>query len=107
MRNDIVDLISDLVAIESVNPSLVPGGAGERRIAAFVTDWAGAAGLEATTHHATDGRPSVVVRAPGSGGGRTLLLCAHLDTVSTEGAGIVPQVDGAARFSGPTAVPRT
>ena len=59
-----------------------------------MTDWAGAAGLEATTVEATDGRPSVVVRAPGSGGGRTLLLCAHLDTVSTEGAGIVPQVDG-------------
>jgi len=94
MRNDIVDLISDLVAIESVNPSLVPGGAGEGKIAAFVTDWAGAAGLEATTHHTTDGRPSVVVRAPGSGGGRALLLCAHLDTVSAEGAGIVPQVDG-------------
>ena len=36
MRNDIVDLISDLVAIDSVNPSLVPGGAGEREIAAFV-----------------------------------------------------------------------
>ena len=34
---------------------------------------------------ATPGRPSVVVRARGTGGGRTLLLCAHTDTVGVEG----------------------
>ena len=33
----------------------------------------------------TPGRPSVIVRAPGSGGGRTLLLCGHIDTVGVEG----------------------
>jgi acetylornithine deacetylase/succinyl-diaminopimelate desuccinylase-like protein len=36
------------------------------------------------------------VRAPGSGGGRTLLLCGHLDTVSVDGMTDphVPRVDG-------------
>ena len=33
---DVAGLLSDLVAIDSVNPSLVPGGAGEGEIAAFV-----------------------------------------------------------------------
>lgn len=44
----------------------------------------------------TPGRPSVVVRAPGTGGGRTLLLCGHIDTVGVEGmdAAHSPRVDG-------------
>jgi len=68
-----------------VNPSLVPGGAGEGPIADFVETWAREAGLEAERLEETPGRPSVLVRARGSGGGRALLLCAHLDTVGVEG----------------------
>jgi acetylornithine deacetylase len=85
MNADTADLIAQLVAIDSVNPSLVPGGAGEREIAAFVTAWARDAGLEAEVLEATPGRPSVVVRARGTGDGRTLLLCGHYDTVTVEG----------------------
>ena len=40
MQSGIVELLPKLVAIDSVNPSLVPGGAGEREIAAFVAAWA-------------------------------------------------------------------
>jgi acetylornithine deacetylase len=95
MPNDIPELLAQLVAIESVNPSLVPGGAGEREVAAFVAAWARDAGLEADVLEATPGRPSVVVRAPGAGGGRRLLLCGHLDTVTFEGmADPRPRVDG-------------
>ena len=85
MRDDLIDLTSRLVAIDSVNPSLVPGGAGEGEVAAFVVGWARAAGLEADVLEGTSGRPSVIVRARGSGGGRTLLLCGHIDTVTVEG----------------------
>src|SRR5438034_801310 len=85
MHSDVTDLLGDLVAIDSVNPSLVEGGAGEGRIAGFIADWARAAGLEATLLEGTPGRPSVIVRARGSGGGRTLLLCGHIDTVNVEG----------------------
>jgi acetylornithine deacetylase len=96
MRDDLIELTSRLVEIDSVNPSLVPGGAGEREIAAFVAGWARAAGLDAEVLEATRGRPSVVVRARGLGGGRTLLLCGHLDTVTVEGmdAPHSPRLDG-------------
>ena len=89
-------LLRELVAIDSVNPSLVPGGAGEREIAAFIAGWALAAGLQADVLEDTPGRPSVVVRAPGSGGGRTLLLCGHVDTVGVEGmdAPHDPRIEG-------------
>src|SRR5919201_119723 len=81
MRDDLIDLLSKLVSIDSVNPSLVPGGAGEAEIAAFIADWARAADLEAELLEETPGRPSVLVRARGKGGGKTLLLCGHIDTI--------------------------
>src|SRR5215208_4695481 len=95
MPNDTIELLSQLVAIDSVNPSLVPGGAGEREAAAFVTAWAEDAGLSAEVLEATPGRPSVVVRARGAGGGRSLMLCGHLDTVTREGMhDASPRLDG-------------
>jgi len=96
VRDDIAQLTSRLVAIDSVNPTLVPGGAGETEIARFISDWARKAGLETDIVEGTAGRPSVIVRAPGTGGGRTLLLCGHTDTVNVEGMvdPHVPRVDG-------------
>jgi len=85
LRADLVELTSRLVAIDSINPSLVRGGAGESEAAAFVVAWARDAGLDATLLEATPSRPSALVHARGGGGSRTLLLCAHLDTVGVEG----------------------
>src|SRR4051812_33010783 len=82
---DVGELTARLVAIDSVNPSLVSGGAGEEEIAAFIAGWAADAGLEATVLEETHGRPSVIVRARGGDHGRTLLLCGHVDTVGVEG----------------------
>ena len=96
MQSEIIRLTSQLVAIDSVNPSLVAGGAGEVAISRFLRDWAQTAGLEVDVLEATLGRPSVVIRARGSGGGRTLMLCAHTDTVSVAGmtGAHEPRVDG-------------
>jgi acetylornithine deacetylase len=78
-------LTGQLVAIDSTNPDLGPGGAGEREIAAFVASWLRTAGLEVDVHDAAPGRPNVVALARGTGGRRSLLLNAHLDTVGVAG----------------------
>src|SRR5215212_912882 len=83
MRSE--ELVAALVAIDSVNPDLVPGGAGEAEIAEFVAGWLREAGLEVELHDATPERPSVVAVARGSGGGASLMLNAHMDTVGVEG----------------------
>ena len=79
------DLLAELVAIDSVNPALVPGGAGEAEIAAFVAAWLTEHGLEVTVDGPPAGRPSVVGVARGTGGGASLMLNAHLDTVNVDG----------------------
>ena len=80
----LVDLAAQLVAIDSVNPELIAGAAGERQIADFVSTWCEHAGLDVELA-GTPIRPSVIAIARGSGGGRSLLLNAHLDTVGVAG----------------------
>jgi len=85
LDQQVADLLGQLVAIDSVNPSLVPGAAGERAVAAHVRDWAARSGLRVEVLQATPRRPSVVVRGGRAAGGRVLMLCAHLDTVGFGG----------------------
>jgi len=80
-----IDLLTQLVQIDSVNPSLVSDGSGEGEIASFVHSVLCDAGVEATLEQVLPGRPNVIGRMPGTGEGSTLLLNAHLDTVSVAG----------------------
>jgi len=79
------DLLADLVAIDSVNPRLVPGGAGEAEIARFVAGWLEQRDLEVEVSDAEPGRPNVIARARGRGDGHTLLLNAHMDVAGVDG----------------------
>ena len=81
MSESLPELLADLVRVDSVNPALVPGGAGETQLAEFVLAWLGRHGIAAELDLAAPGRPSVIARVPGRGAGRSLLLNAHLDTV--------------------------
>lgn len=81
--DDLAELTAQLVGIDSVNPGLVPSGNGEREIALFVADWCDRHGLEVDV--VGNDRPSVIATQRGSGGGRSLMLNAHLDTVGVEG----------------------
>ena len=94
-------LLEQLVSIDSVNPSLVPGGAGETNIAQFIQHWLSARGFETHWLENTPGRPSVVGIAKGSGGGRSLMLNGHIDTVTLEGnpEGITPRIENGKMYA--------
>ena len=94
-------LLDQLVSIDSVNPSLVPGGAGETNIAQFIQHWLSARGFETHWLENTPGRPSVVGIAKGSGGGRSLMLNGHIDTVTLEGnpEGITPRIENGKMYA--------
>lgn len=94
--SDVAELAAQLVAIESINPDVVPGGSGEAAVARFVADWCERAGLETTLSETAPGRPNVVAVARGSGGGRSLILNAHMDTVGVAGMTdpFVPRLEG-------------
>ncbi|HLH51389.1 MAG TPA: ArgE/DapE family deacylase, partial [Roseiarcus sp.] len=83
--SEAVDLLASLVAINSVNPDLVPGAAGEGRIADFCAAWLGARGFEVHRLETRPGRPSIVGIACGAGGGRSLMFNGHYDTVTLAG----------------------
>ena len=84
--NDPEFLLARLVSIDSVNPSLVPGARGEAQIGDFVAEWMRGQGLEVHRQEtAAPGRTNVIAVARGSGGGRSLMLNAHMDTVGVAG----------------------
>ena len=82
---DPVALAARLVAIDSTNPDLVPGGAGEAEIADWCAQWLAARGFEVHRLEERAGRPSIVGIKRGTGGGGSLMLNAHLDTVGVDG----------------------
>jgi acetylornithine deacetylase len=89
-RAQVLDVLSDLVRIPSVNPAIAPEEAhGETEVASFVRDWLGTRGIDARLEEAAPGRPNAVAPV-GSGDGPTLVFCAHLDTVGTAGMTIPP-----------------
>ena len=88
-------LLEQLVAIESVNPTLVPGGAGEAEIGRFVAGWLERNGVETGYEELAPSRANVIGRVPGTGGGRSLMLNAHMDTVGLGGpdGALAPRVE--------------
>ncbi|HEV3313226.1 MAG TPA: M20/M25/M40 family metallo-hydrolase [Chloroflexota bacterium] len=81
----VIELLTPLVALNSVNPSLVPGAPGESEIAHWIADWMTGVGIEAACPMIAPGRYNAIGRLKGSGGGRTLMLNGHIDTVALGG----------------------
>ena len=93
-------LAAALVRVDSRNPSLVAGGAGEGACASLLegvlADW----GFRTELHEAAPGRPNLVARI--GAGARTLMFNGHLDIVGIDGMTHAPfdAVEHAGRLYG-------
>jgi acetylornithine deacetylase len=83
--DSVTRLLRDLVAVDSVNPTLVPGAAGEAAIARRLVQEFEAMGLAVEVQEVAPGRPNVVATLAGRAPGPSLMLCGHIDTVGVTG----------------------
>jgi acetylornithine deacetylase/succinyl-diaminopimelate desuccinylase family protein len=81
----LLDLLRDLVAINSVNPTLVAGAPGEAQAAELVSVEMSSFGLDVHTQIVAHGRPNTIGVLEGRRKGRTLMFCGHVDTVGVSG----------------------
>ncbi|HSU14451.1 M20/M25/M40 family metallo-hydrolase [Longimicrobium sp.] len=84
-REYFVDTLGALVRINSINPAFSDGSTNESEAAGWTAKEMERLGMSVRRFEAEPGRASVVGVLPGSGGGRSLMLYAHLDTVGIEG----------------------
>ena len=80
-----LELLKQLIAVDSINPSLVPGAAGEAAVARTIAEAMRDMGLTVETQDAAPGRPNVVGTLQGRVAGRSLMFCGHIDTVGVSG----------------------
>lgn len=74
--------LAELVRTPSINPAFAGGEpSDERAIATRIGAMMRALGMETSEHEPEPGRVSVVGRLRGTGGGRSLMLYGHIDTV--------------------------
>ncbi len=94
-RKYTLETLARLVRINSINPTLAPGAPGEKEIATFIAESLRGCGLTVETLEPAPGRTSVLGRLAGAGGGRSLMLHGHCDTVDV--AGMEEPFSGATR----------
>ena len=85
----IFQTLSDLVAIDSINPAY-EGGVPEEDVARYVERFFAQRGIETFRQEVLPGRQNVIARLPGRHPRRRVILEAHMDTVSVSGMTIPP-----------------
>ena len=79
LRDEVTQLLQELIRLDTVNP---PGN--ETQAAELLRDYLGDHGVESELYARTPERANLVARLPGSGGGPSLLLLSHTDTVPAD-----------------------
>ena len=79
LRAEVTQLLQELIRLDTVNP---PGN--ESQAAELLRDYLGDHGVESRLYARTPERANLVARLPGRGGGPSLLLLSHTDTVPAD-----------------------
>ena len=88
--NEVLATLQDMVAIESVNPSLPGGRDGEAGMVEYLSGFFDGIGLPFELSEALPGRRNLVARLEGEDPDRALLFECHMDTASVEVMSIPP-----------------
>jgi len=83
-RGDAVALTRALVAVDSRNPVIAPGGPGEGAVASLLAEVLAQWEFDVELQEIVPGRPNVIART-GRRGGPVLMFNGHLDVVGTDG----------------------
>ena len=81
MTEQLIELLSDLVALESVNPAYPGGSRGEAAVANYVESYCRRLGLAVTRQPVLSGRDNIRAELCVPSAQQTLLFEAHMDTV--------------------------
>jgi acetylornithine deacetylase len=84
MQNHIVTILTELVAINSINTTL-SGGPGEKEIAGFIRSYISRLGFDVQVQTVSGERANVVALVRGNSSDAPVLLNGHIDTVGVEG----------------------
>jgi len=89
-KKKLLAILQEMISIDSVNPSLADGGRGEHDIAHYIGKCLAEVGLEVKFQEIKPHRVNVIGVLKGAGGGKSLMLNGHTDTVGTDGMDIEP-----------------
>lgn len=85
-----IEILKDLVAINSVNPKCQANGPGEGECARYVASLLQKHGIEHELQEVFPGRSNVIARLDGCDKSKRLIFESHMDTVSIAGMTIPP-----------------
>ena len=89
-EDPVLDTLQELVAIDSVNPSLPGGAQGESGMVAYLSDFFSALDIPCELCEVLPGRHNIIATFAGSDPDRALLFECHMDTASAEVMTIPP-----------------
>ncbi len=82
--SEVLAMLQDVVAIDSVNPALPGGGRGEGAMVDYIEQFFTALEIPCKRREVMEGRPNILATLEGQDPNRTLLFECHMDTASTE-----------------------